>query len=281
MTTPGSRPRLLSCVLLLALTSCPRVPANLEVEQPPSSKAERKTYVEAEPNASFEVEVALAGYEQALLALDRVREPGQLYEEMPTYLPDEGLRPLYYWAAKANGVTLSMVGGLFETTVFIDGPHGEDPDYSATDRAGAYNPEFVSRAVEAVRALAGDSARVERTRGAFERQLQRQVVTYWLVYQAIHRDPAWYGQFKSKYAASMGTPNSTFVGYDDLNVMNEAFDAIGLSWYEADTAAYFWVRRDLDGTAELWREAIEALLAAYGIDMQGQEPPGFPDSSTP
>lgn len=30
------------------------------------------------------------------------------------------------------------------------------------------------------------------TRGAFERQLRRQALTYLLVYEAIHRDPAWY-----------------------------------------------------------------------------------------
>jgi hypothetical protein len=276
----GARTHLISCGLLLALTSCPRVPANLEVEQPPTSQSQRKTYVEAEPGASFDVEAALAGAEQALLALDRLRQPGQLHDAMDTYLPDEGLRSLYSWATRSNA-SLSMVGGLFETKVFVDGPHGEHPDFHATDRVGSYNPEFVTRVGETARALAGDPARVERTRGAFERQLQRQAVTYLLVDQAIHHDPTWYEQFKRRYAERIGTPDATFVAYDQLNVMSEQFEAIGSSWYEADTAAYFWVRRDLDGTAELWREAILALLTAYGVDLTNEQPPGYPAPFSP
>ena len=271
--------RLLSCALLLTLTNCPRVPATVEVEPQPPSQRKNQSSTEAGPSTNFDLNAALAGAEQALLAVDRVRvnAGSPLRDRMDTYLPEEGLRSLYYWAVEAK-VPLWSVGGLFGTNVFVDGPHGEAPNYHA-DHFGSYNPEFVVRVTETARALGRDPARVERTRGAFERQLKRQAQTYLLVYDAIHRDPKWYEQFERTYTEQIGTPDSTFSSYDELNVMNEAFDAVGMSWYESDTAAYFWVRRELDGTAELWREAIVALLTAYGVDTQA-EPPALPGGAS-
>ena len=53
-----------------------------------------------------------------------------------------------------------------------------------------------------------------------------------------------------------------------------------MSWYESDTAAHFWLRRELDGTAALWRAALVTLLEAYGEPTQ-REPPGLPRSAQP
>ncbi len=269
---------LVSPCLLLALATCtPRVPANIEIDEPPTGAPEANALVREAPGADFDVEVALDGAEQALLAIHdlRTRPRPQPYDhgEMYSYLPDQGLRALYYYGTVAN-ISLWKVGSLFETTVFIDGPHGDHPDFLA-DSFGAYNPVFVERVAETAWALADDPARIARTRDAFDNQLRQQALTYLLVYEAIHRDPTWYAQFKQDYARELEQPGARFVRWEDLGRLNDAFAGAGMSWYETDTAATFWVRRDLDGTAALWREAVEALLTAYGVDTRA-EPPTIP-----
>jgi hypothetical protein len=265
--------------LLLALTTCtPRVPATLELGEPPAHPRTPAPTPTNEPRApGFDPNTALDGAELALLTIDQLRSrPGpNAYDEgeMDSYLTDQGLRSLYYYATVAD-LSLGAVGVLFATEVFIDGPHGQSPDFSASS-FGRYNPEFVERVTVTARALGQDPARVERTREAFERQLRRQALTYLLVYEAIHRDPDWYTGLLLDYRAMLEDRDGGRIDWRTLTRMNEAFESAGMSWYETDTAAYFWLRRDFDGTAAAWREALEALLTAYGVDTR-REPPFIP-----
>lgn len=269
--------------LLLALIACaPRVSATLEFNDASApSKREPAKPPPAAKLQPFDLTRALDGVEHSLLALDALRsgpDQHQAYDAdaMRSWLPTEGLRSLYYYASM-RGLSLGVLAGLFDAAVFVGGPHVEQANFDAQS-FGRYNPEFVRRVGVAAHALGEDRARVERTRPAFEGSLQRQALTYLLVFKAIHRDPAWYADFKRSYAASIGQRDSTFTLHNQLNPMCEAFETRGMTWYEANTAAYFWVRRDLDGTASLWFEAVEALLGAYGVATDG-EPPGFPASA--
>jgi hypothetical protein len=257
--------RTLSLTLgLLGLCACsPKVPATLEL--PPQEPAGRAPARAAEP---FDVQVALDDSERLLLAIDvvlarrRPRAVGHLYEEMHSGLPDEGLRSLYYYATQAK-FSLELLGLMFDAPVFLAGPHAQHPNLESDD-FGRYNPVFVQRVAETAVALAHDPARVERTRPMFERHLRRQARTYALVHRALHDDPAWYADFRADYAAALADPGLDFDRYGEISRLSEAFSSAGMTWYEADTAVYFWLRRDLDGTAKLWRTAVDALLAAYG-----------------
>ena len=266
--------------LLLASLGCTRVPATLEIGEAEASGGGSSTPTQTrEPGEGqgFDVEGALATAEHALLAVDEIRSrPGPRpysSEEMYSYLEDEGLRSLYFYA-RLTDVSLWSLAATFDAPVFVDGPHGDHPSFEA-ESFGHYNPVFVERVTATARALANDRARVERTREAFERQLGRQALTYLLVYEAIHRDPAWYARLRDAEQRYLADRSAGFDIWTEEEPMCEAFAAAGYSWYETATAASFWVRRDLDGTAAAWREAVEVLLHAYGVDTT-IEPPGFP-----
>jgi hypothetical protein len=262
----------------LLMVGCPRVPASLTIDEaPPNAEASTRTNP-AKPGegADFDVDAALAGAERALLAVDAIRTqagPREYdYDAMGSYLQDEGLRSLYFFARAAD-VSLWTIGLLFDAPVFLDGPHADHPEYGA-DHFGGYNPVFVERVTRTARALGEDRARVARTQDAFDRQLRQQALCYLLVYEAIHRDPAWYARLVAAERARLVDPRAGDL-WAEQQPMVDAFAAAKLSWYEAATAISFWVRRDLDGTASAWRDALEALLVAYGVDTQ-VEPPGYP-----
>lgn len=261
--------------VLLALTTCTRVPATIEIEDPPPTQREPKPEV-GPSYPSFDVGAALAGFEEALLMIDWMYQrahPYEIdYEAMHSYLLDEGLRSLYYFGS-ANNISLQMVGGLFATSVFVSGPHGEVVDFTASS-FGHYNPEFVERVLTTVRALASDRARIERTNAAFDRLLRRRALTYLLVHDALHHDRAWYDELAQDYESSLGSGRRSSKFDSTIMALIEAFTRAGHSFYEIDTAVYFWVRRDIDGTDELWRGAIEALLTAYGVAHA--DPPYLP-----
>lgn len=275
----------LACACLCLAACTPKVPADLTLADTPP-----KVRVEAEPGraptAAYDLAGALDRCEALLLGLDALmNEPDALreihHEQMGSWLENEGLRSLYYFTKQLSRTQLVLDGfaNMFGTPVFSSGPHGDELDYHSTN-FGHYNPEFVARVGQAARALAQDPARVERTRGAFERRLRRQALTYLIVYEAVHHDPAWFERFGSLYKAEIDAQAVTFSYYEELVPLNEAMDRQGMSWHETDTAAYFWLRREFDGTAALWRDAITALLTAYGVSTD-VHPPALPRSAKP
>lgn len=263
-------------VFAVSLACQPRVSSELSLPADPEPTSTPPKVAEPEVEGEFDVVRALDGAEKILAVIDATAGNPETAVadgyEMDSWLTDEGLRSLYYYGRST--LSLVVLGQLFGTQVYVSGPHSRDPDLHAED-FGHYDPLFVERVVETAIALGKDRQRVERTRPAFERRLRRQALTYLLVYQAIHRDPKWFAQFERDYLGVIGQPWSTSVRDTDLEPMMNGLDAQGFSWYEANTAAYFWVRREQDGSAAAWRRAIEALLAAYDVKVPA-EPPGLP-----
>jgi hypothetical protein len=266
----------------LSLACQPRVSSELSLPvDSTTTNSPPQTAKPRVPPGEFDVVGALDGVERILAVIDAAADnPGLVVQdgyEMQSWLTDLGLRSLYYYGR--SELSLFMLGDLFGTPVYVSGPHDRDPDLGSAE-FGHYDPRFVERVAEAAEALAGDAARVERTRPAFERRMRRQALTYLLVHRAIHHDPSWYTKFERDYLAASGSPDSTFIRFDDLQPMNQAFEDSGYSWYESDTAAYFWARREQDGSAAAWVRAIEALLGAYGVEVPS-DPPGLPAGVQP
>jgi hypothetical protein len=275
--------RIPTLLIFAASLACqPRVSSELALPADPVPN-DQPEIARPQVDGEFDVVRALDGAEQILAVIDATAAnpepaPADGYE-MESWLTDEGLRSLYYYGRSAlshgrSALSLAVLGELFGVPVHSSGPHGRDPDLLA-EQFGHYDLRFVERVVEVATALGRDRARVERTRPAFERRLRRQALTYLLVYRAIHRDPEWFAQFERDYVAAIGAAYSTEIRSQDLEPMHAGFEGKGFSWYESNTAAYFWVRREQDGSATRWLRAIEALLAAYDVEIPA-EPPGLP-----
>ncbi len=241
-------------------------PAPAPTTPPPATSKAAQT-------SGFDAYRALNGVEQLLLTLDPIIKSRDATEAdadaMRSWITDAGLRSLYH-STRAR-TSIYALGALFGAKVFVSGPHGEHPDYDGKD-FGHYNPEFVKRVRIVADLLSTDPQRVERTRAAFEARLRRQALTYRLVYAAMHEDPTWFSRFRDKAVAAFGTDDATFVGYDDLRPLVDGFNKAGYDEYETDTACYFWVRRDVDGTALAWIHALDSLLAAYGVTVPERAP---------
>ncbi len=253
-----------------------RAPATKQAPAPATKQAPAPTTSKSAQTSGFDAYRALNGVEQLLLTLDPIIKSRDATETdadaMRSWITDAGLRSLYHATRKKTSIY--ALGALFGTKVFLSGPHGEHPNYDGKD-FGHYNPEFVKRVRIVADLLSTDPERVERTRAAFEARLRRQAMTYRLVHKALHEDPAWYPGFRDKAVAAFGTDDATFVAYDELRPLVDAFNKDGYDDYETYTACYFWVRRDVDGTALAWVHALDSLLAAYGVKVP-ESAPGLP-----
>ena len=266
-------------VPLLGLACAGQVPATIEPDTSAQSSTDTSGPRDRAPatNLGFQTGPALDEMERWLLLLDG-RDTSQ--ENPHWFEGTHGLRALYETTETllTQMVLLPSLGRIFEAPVFVSGPHTDSPEFEVLDDWGHHNPDFVANVLDTAMALADDPARIARTQDAFDNQLRGQATTYLLVYDAIHHDPEWFEGFANSYRQAIGTYDTTAVYYDELDPMNNGLEARGMSWYEANTAAYFWVRRELDGTASLWRAVLQAVLDAYGA-LDGVEPAPLPHSA--
>ena len=264
---------------LLALLACRPVPATLDLpDDRPTPEPVARKHEPVARTRDFDPAATLRDCEQLLVAIDRNVEaraghwePMEL-EAMHSWLYDEGLRSLYYYAGEVS-FSLGRLALTFDTPVFTSGPHTEQADLESRD-FGHYNPLFVERVALVAEALGRDQAAIQRTRPSFQHLLRRQARTYLLVHQALHRNPEWYEGLLHDYQDQLDGRIEYVDRFEEFRPMLEGFSRNGMTWYETDTAMWFWLRRDLDGTDALWVNALEALLKAY--DAMPGPPPAYP-----
>jgi hypothetical protein len=208
-----------------------------------------------------------------------------------TWFVDFGVRGLACVAQR--GVPLEQVAGRAGTDVFRSGPHRVGAHglglVMTDDRAfGRYNPAFVRWAVaQAVPSRPDDIARTQRT---YDAHVQRLARAYWLALGSLRADgfPAALQPGPAKtYALYLrgGDVPPDVAGWEGgvsvYSLFHEQAEPLLASlpgvtddeWgarYELNTAFGFWLRRSDDGTWEIFRDGLVALLTAYDADWLAQ-----------
>ena len=148
------------------------------------------------------------------------------------YHPKGGL--LIFGCHVASVFTLQELHAASPHPIWASGPHGEELDLGNPSDFGHYDPDFVRWAGDALIPAARSPGFREATQGLYDENVAPLARIMWQTHRKLEADH-----------------------YDD------GFDG-GVSGNVAKTAVGFWLRRELDGTADLWAANLHRLMSAYG-----------------
>lgn len=158
-------------------------------------------------------------------------------------------------------VSFEELQNLLPMDIYLSGPHDRsDLNLTSRDSFGHYNPEFVHFFHQAVNQILSEREFVNTTHDMVDRYLLGLLERLQRIYIHIEENPEEFQQFKRNYAQQLAAGTWPEGGYyenmpDSLN--SDEY------WNWSETAYYFWIRRDLDGTAEQWIDIINTILSAY------------------
>ena len=213
----------------------------------------------------------------AWLDLSRSKSKCRAYD----YFPHGGIQNFYcHLKTYCSYAFLAKTAGM---PVFISGPHSPDRlDLKSESDFGHYNPEFVQWLLEWTIPALNDSAFRRLTQPVYDYFVQSLARTYFIVYNKWVHNPdllkkeidqylmrikekiypscdyqKYYYFLNPSFKFQEETTESEYSDYDD----NDEYDG-----NVVNTAAAFWIRRFLDGTAEDFYRGLTALIEIYDTD---------------
>lgn len=152
---------------------------------------------------------------------------------------------------------------LLPMPIFNSGPH--DATFLNLESAysfGHYNPDFVKYFRSGIKPLLDNRKFVNKTKadvihyGVLEK-LQRLNK----VYLYIEQNPDEFKHFRDQFVRKINA--NEWREYDYREYLPGMLRNGSEYWNWSETVYYFWVRRDLDGTRELWADVVQDILNAY------------------
>ncbi|MEQ8351091.1 MAG: hypothetical protein RH862_06385 [Leptospiraceae bacterium] len=193
------------------------------------------------------------------------------------YFPDGGIRSFY---CHIKGViSYEEARTLVPVSIFLSGPHGETLALDRADSFGHYNPEFVEMLVEY--GVPGSESEEFRkaTQIIYDRYVASLARIMYVTYRKFQNNPELLrkeantlqyklrdgsvdSMYYEKYFYFMNpgfaeNPDGGFEYFSD-----RGFDG-GYSGNVVKTAAYFWIRRSLDGTDKAFFRGLMKLMRTY------------------
>lgn len=193
------------------------------------------------------------------------------YQKALTWVPESGVRGKYYALKSLVGIqTLEKLSGL---SVFRDGPHSSDLHFEAKNKFGYYNRPFLIYLKGHLQQILQDSSYQKIAGRIYAAHFKKLLRSYYLAYHYYRSFPN-KGQIQAKYQQKMQNfysckkkPNylcdPSYYVNSQLGNFTDRMDKAGYDFYESDTAPSFWVRRSIDGTADLFYEMILMALKSY------------------
>jgi len=147
--------------------------------------------------------------------------------------------------------------------IFLKGPHtSTNLDLNSQNSFGYYNPKFVKQLHENLKWILSNEAFVHLTRpGVEEFNILRKLRGYLEIFSFIGKNKAEFDQLKSEYRELVN--KNEWGSYDYRQKLPTYLRENLYNWSE--TVYYFWVRRDIDGTKELWHKMIIDFIEAYEV----------------
>lgn len=205
------------------------------------------------------------------------------------YFPGGGMR--IFACHAASHVDYTGLVAAFGASPFLRGPHTPAQlDLANAGSFGHYNPTFVKWLGTTFLPAVTDPAFRAATQSIYDANVRPLARTYEVVYRKLHApqnaectrlEQLYYG-FAINDAHNFGKPEATagyverWFGYlADAYCAKSSRDQGHLDWdglppgFDGNvvkTTVGFWLRRRMDGTAEVWHEQLLKLLRAYDRD---------------
>lgn len=197
------------------------------------------------------------------------------YNDRDTYIPERGIRGRYQIASQRLGK--EVLEGIVGEKAFVSGPHTAGVNYFSNSTFGHYNPEFLQSLQKMLASTFASSTFVKSLQPLYDRELKQYLQTYYLTYAVgtNRKDIASdYQALLKRLSQQAGTESEASY------FLQEAFrhDADQISggdrdsyveggsnydWYESVVCAGFWLRRDIDGTADAFLSLLTLTLKTF------------------
>lgn len=194
------------------------------------------------------------------------------------YFPDGGMQSFYCHIKQV--ITYERAREILPVSIFLHGPHGTELDLNNSRSFGHYNPEFVALLTEYGVPAARDESFRRATQGIYDEYVSPLARIMFVTYRKFQKNPELLrnevrklenqlekGQdvhplYYEKYFYFMNpgfadNPEGGFEYFSD-----RGFDG-GYSGNVVKTAAYFWIRRSIDGTDKEFFRALMKLMQTY------------------
>jgi hypothetical protein len=186
---------------------------------------------------------------------------GAEYEPNVGYV--DGIREIIKHADSI--INLDKVRFLAPFKIFASGPHESKFNWQSK-QFGHYNPEFIRWASDHLIPGAKDPVFRSATQSIYDVHLKTLAHAYCSSYQALHHDPEALNTLKTDYLErlSRGDTDDFFFGemfYQYSGAMERLKP--GLFGTYSHVAAPFWIRREVDGTADEFIHGIRKVLETY------------------
>ena len=175
----------------------------------------------------------------------------------------EGIRDLIKHADSI--INLDKVRFLAPFKIFESGPHESKFNWQSK-QFGHYNPEFIRWASDNLIPGAEDPVFRAATQSIYDVHLKTLAHAYCRSYQALHNDPQALQALKTEYLQRLSEKDTdNFFFEEKFYQYSGAMERLqpGLFSAYSHVAAPFWIRREVDGTADEFIHGIRKVLDTY------------------
>ncbi|HBS04838.1 MAG TPA: hypothetical protein DEA96_07740 [Leptospiraceae bacterium] len=198
--------------------------------------------------------------------------------EGSVYFPDGGMRSFYCHINEV--ISYEKARSIVPVAIFLDGPHAENLDLDNTGSFGHYNPEFVEMLVEyGVPGSESEDFR-KATQIIYDQYVASLARIMYVTYRKFQKNPELLRQEGNILAYKIKSQGKVERLYYEkyFYFMNPGFAenpdggfeyfvdrgfAGGYDGNVVKTAAYFWIRRSLDGTDKAFFRGLMKLMQTY------------------
>ncbi len=148
-------------------------------------------------------------------------------------------------------------------SIFVDGPHSREKlNFTSNTNFGHYNPEFVLYIERLINTLINNKSFISKTRKLMIKYgLLHKIWRLKEIHNIILSDENWFNYFKGNYLIMLKEKTWPQDGYREYIPKGQIYSSRYWNWAEGDY--YFWIRRDIDGTRNMWINIIDTVLTAY------------------
>ena len=146
--------------------------------------------------------------------------------------------------------------------IFLKGPHSSTSlNLNSNTSFGYYNPAFVNYLNTTLKKILRNEAFIELSRPSIIRfNILNKLKGYLEIYDLIEEDRDVFNKLRTNFEEKLAM--GVWSSYDYRSYLPPRLET-SKYWNWSETVYYFWVRRAIDGTKELWHQLIIDFIAAY------------------
>ena len=195
------------------------------------------------------------------------------YDQIYTYLPEEGVRGRY--AVLKSALNPQILEQLIGEPVFLSGPHRNGTiNFQAGERFGRYNPAFLRKLESYLQSASQNKWMVKQLKGFYDKEFRGLLRVFYDNYQLVQNRPRLTEGFNNllQRNAKKGAGNPYAINNFFLDELDDVRG--GQDFLVRIMAIRFWVRRSVDGTADefydLLRLAMDTFDPSYAASQKGK-----------